>query len=119
MKLAHREFGPFSRVNPPLTAPEVVGTAFGLEPGERSGLLDTKDGLYVLQSVERIKADSAQFAKELDAYRARVIQLARQDRVRGFLGALRESAKVVDNRARLQEQQQQQQQAAPPLAPAI
>jgi peptidyl-prolyl cis-trans isomerase D len=117
MKLPHREFGPFSRVNPPLTDPVVVGTAFGLEAGQRSGLLDTKDGLYVLQSVERTKADSAQFAKELDAYRARIIQAARQDRVRGFLGALRESAKVVDNRARLQ--QQQQEQVVPPPAPAI
>ena len=106
MKLPHREFGPFSRVNPPLTDPIVVGTAFGLDEGQRSGLLDTKDGLYVLQTVERIKADSAQFVKELDAYRGRMIQLARQDRVRGFLAALRESAKVVDNRAKLQEQQQ-------------
>jgi peptidyl-prolyl cis-trans isomerase D len=108
LKLAHREFGPFSRINPPLTDPIVVGTAFGLDEGQRSGLLDTKDGLYVVQAVERIKADSAQFVKELDAYRGRMIQLARQDRVRGFLAALRESAKVVDNRARLQEQQQQQ-----------
>jgi hypothetical protein len=108
MKLPHREFGPFSRVNPPLTDPVVVGTAFGLEAGQRSGMLDTEDGLYVVQSVERVKADSAQFVKELDAYRSRVIQLARQDRVRGFLGALRESAKVVDNRAQLQQQQQQQ-----------
>jgi len=116
MKLPHREFGPFSRVNPPLTDPVVVGTAFGLEAGQRSGLLDTEDGLYVMQSVERVQADSAQFVKELDAYRSRVIQLARQDRVRGFLGALRASAKVVDNRAKLQ---QQQQQAVPPPAPAI
>lgn len=106
MKLPHREFGPFSRVNPPLTDPIVVGTAFGLEEGQRSGILDTEDGLYVLQTVERVKADSAQFVKDLDSYRARMIQLARQDRVRGFLGALRESAKIVDNRAKLQEQQQ-------------
>lgn len=114
LKLPHREFGPFSRINPPLTDPIVVGTAFGLDAGQRSGLLDTRDGLYVLETVERIKADSAQFVKELDGYRARMIQLARQDRVRGFLTALRESAKVVDNRARLQEQAQ-----AAPLPPAI
>ena len=115
MKLPHREFGPFSRVNPPLTDPIVVGTAFGLEQGQRSGVLDTRDGIYVVQSLERIEADSAQFAKDLDTYRSRMIQLARQERVRGFMGALRESAKVVDNRARLLEQQQ----AAPPPAPPI
>ena len=34
MKLAHREFGPFSRVNPPLTSPMVVGAAFGLDAGK-------------------------------------------------------------------------------------
>ncbi len=114
MGLAHREFGPFSRVSPPLTDPIVVGTAFGLEPGKRSGLLDTKDGMYVLKGLEHVQADSAKFVKELDDYRARTIQLARQDRVRGYLEALRKAADVVDNRARLLQQQQQQAQTQPP-----
>jgi len=113
MNLPHREFGPFSRINPPLTDPTVIGTAFGLDKGQRSGLLDTKDGLYVLENLEHVKADSAQFVKELDQFRARTIQLARQDRVRGYLQALRSSAKIVDNRAKLQQQQRQQQQQAP------
>ncbi len=107
MNLPHREFGPFSRVNPPVTDPMVVGTAFGIEPGQRSGLLDTKEGMYVLQALEHIKADSTKFVKELDEHRGRTIQAARQDRVRGFLEALRASADVVDNRAKLQQQQQQ------------
>jgi peptidyl-prolyl cis-trans isomerase D len=114
MGFAHREFGPFSRVNPPLTDPMVVGTAFGLETGKRSGLLDTKDGLYVLETLERVKADSAKFQKELGEFRARTIQLARQDRVRGYLEALRASANVVDNRAKLLQQQQQQVPVPPP-----
>jgi peptidyl-prolyl cis-trans isomerase D len=105
MKLPHQEFGPFSRVNPPLNDPMVVGTAFGLEKGQRSGLLDTPDGLYVMESLERIPADSAKFVKELDEYRTKMIDLARQARVRGYMAALRESAKIVDNRARLREQQ--------------
>ena len=117
MSLPHREFGPFTRVNPPLTDPIVVGTAFGLEAGQMSALLDTKDGLYVLKGLEHVKADSAAFAKELDEFRARTIQLARQDRVRGYLEALRATAKVVDNRAKLQ--QQQQQQPAPGQGPVI
>jgi peptidyl-prolyl cis-trans isomerase D len=98
MKLPHREFGPFTRVNPPLTSPPVVGTAFGLEVGQRSGILDTEDGIYVLQSLAHTKADSAKFVKELDEYRARSVNAARQERVRSFLSALRKSAKVVDNR---------------------
>jgi peptidyl-prolyl cis-trans isomerase D len=98
MKLAHREFGPFSRVNPPLTSPMVVGTAFGLEAGQRSGILDTKDGLYVLETVSHTKADSAKFVKELDQYRARAVNAARQERVRNYIVALQNAAKVVDNR---------------------
>jgi peptidyl-prolyl cis-trans isomerase D len=101
MKLPHREFGPFSRVNPPLTSPLVVGTAFGLEAGKRSGVLDTEDGLYVLKTLSHSKADSAKFVKELEQYRARSVNTARQERVRSYLAALRDAAKIVDNRAKV------------------
>ena len=101
MKLPHREFGPFSRVNPPLSSPLVVGTAFGLEAGERSGVLDTEDGLYVLKTLTHTKADSAKFVKELDQYRARSVNMARQERVRSYLAALQSAAKIVDNRAKV------------------
>jgi peptidyl-prolyl cis-trans isomerase D len=104
MKLAHREFGPFSRVNPPLTSPMVVGTAFGLDVGKRSGILDTKDGIYIIQSLAHTKADSAKFVKELDQYRARAVSTARQERVRSYLSALRSAAKVVDRRDKVLQQ---------------
>ena len=104
MKLPHREFGPFSRINPPLTNPVVVGTAFGLKAGERSGVLDTKDGIYVMETLQHIKADSAKFAKELEQYRARLINVAKQERVRNYLTALRKAAKIVDNRAKVLQQ---------------
>ncbi len=110
MHLPDKEFGPFSRVNPPLNNAVVVGTAFGLDVGRHSGVLDTKDGLYVIQVLERTKADSAQFVKDRDSYRAKLVDLARQDRVRGYLAALRQAAKVVDNRGKLQQRSQQQQQ---------
>ena len=105
MKLPYKEFGPFSRVNPPLTDPVVVGTAFGLDVGQQSGMLDTKEGIYFLKVLEHTKADSATFAKELDAYRSRMISLARQDRVRSYLDALRQAAKVVDDRKQVLQQQ--------------
>jgi peptidyl-prolyl cis-trans isomerase D len=105
MKLPYKEFGPFSRVNPPLDDPMVVGTAFGLDVGRHSGLIDTKQGIYVLKVLEHTKADSAAFTKDLDSYRARMIQLARQDRVRNYLEALRKSAKVVDDRKKVLQQQ--------------
>jgi peptidyl-prolyl cis-trans isomerase D len=105
MKLPYKEFGPFSRVNPPLTDPVVVGTAFGLDEGQRSGMLDTKDGIYFIKVLEHTKADSAAFVKDLDKYRAQMINLARQERVRSYLQALREQAKVVDNRKKVLQQQ--------------
>ncbi|MGH7499456.1 MAG: peptidylprolyl isomerase, partial [Gemmatimonadales bacterium] len=109
MKLAHKEFGPFTRVNPPLDDPAVVGTAFGLEVGQLSPLLDTKQGLYVLKVLEHTKADSAAFVKDLDQLRPQMIQLARQDRVRSYLTALREAANVVDNRKKVLQTNQGQQ----------
>jgi peptidyl-prolyl cis-trans isomerase D len=105
MKLPYQEFGPFSRVNPPLTNPVVVGTAFGLDVGQHSGLLDTKDGIYVLKVLEHTKADSAAFVKDLDTYRGRMISMARQERVRSYLEALRQAAKVVDDRKKVLQQQ--------------
>ena len=116
MSLAHREFGPFTRINPPLTNPVVVGAAFGLKKGERSGILDTKDGLYVIAALDRVRADSAAFAKELEQYRARAINAAKQERVRNYLMALRKSAKIVDNRDKLL---QQTDAPPPPVPPGV
>jgi peptidyl-prolyl cis-trans isomerase D len=104
MKLPYKEFGPFSRISPPVTDPVVVGTAFGLDVGQRSGMLDTKDGIYFMKVLEHTKADSAAFVKELDNYRAQVIRLAQQDRVRSYLEALRQNAKVVDDRKKVLQQ---------------
>ena len=112
---AHREFGPFTRVNPPLTDPTVVGTAFGLDEGQRSGLLETPDGMYVMKVLKHTEADSAAFAKSLEEYRSKMINLVRQDRIRGYMAALRQAAKIVDNRAKLQQQQQAAQAQQPPI----
>jgi peptidyl-prolyl cis-trans isomerase D len=98
MHLPYKEFGPFSRIQPPLADPIVVGTAFGLDVGKHSGILDTKNGIYVLESLSHTKADSAAFTKGLEEYRARTINLARQERVRNYMTALRSAAKIVDDR---------------------
>jgi parvulin-like peptidyl-prolyl isomerase len=98
MGLPYREVGPFVRTRPPFPNPILVGTAFGLAPGTRSGLLDTSDGLYVIRVLSSVPADSAEFLKTLDEYRAQEVRLVRQDRVRNYLTALRASATVVDRR---------------------
>jgi peptidyl-prolyl cis-trans isomerase D len=112
LKLPHKEFGPFTRVQPPLDDPVVVGTAFGLQVGQISPLLDTPNGMYVIKVLEHIKADSAEFVKGLDEFRAKMIGLARQDRVRSYLTALRDAAKIVDNRKKVLQAQQGRQPAS-------
>ncbi len=101
MGLPYREFGPFTRTRPPLPNGILIGTAFGLEPGQRSGVLDTREGLYILEVLEQGAADSAAFLEALNQYRVQEISSARQSRVRNYLLALRESAEVVDRRADL------------------
>ncbi|MEO8140417.1 MAG: peptidyl-prolyl cis-trans isomerase, partial [Gemmatimonadota bacterium] len=101
LKLPHQEFPPFTRTNPPFPSPRVVGTAFGLAAGKTSGIIDTDDGLYVLRVIKHEPADSAEFVKQIDDFRAKQIRLARQDRVRNYLDALRTSAKVEDRRAQI------------------
>lgn len=108
MSFPNREFGPFPRVNPPLQSPEVVGAAFSLKPGEHSQPIETKEGIYVLQGVAHIPADSAAFNEKLEELRRDAIRIARQNRVRNYLMALREAAKIKDNRQKLYEQSRTQ-----------
>jgi parvulin-like peptidyl-prolyl isomerase len=100
--LPHQVLGPFTRVNPPLPNPTFIGTAFSLQPGHRSKVIDTPEGLYLVESVARTPADSADFVQNRDDLRARAIRSSRQDRVRIYLQALRENAKIVDRREELQ-----------------
>ncbi|MBA2626533.1 MAG: SurA N-terminal domain-containing protein [Gemmatimonadales bacterium] len=113
LRLAYREFGPFTRLSPPLDIPAIVGAAFGVEVGKQSDILDVKDGLYVVQVLDRTRADSAAFVKDLDTYRAKTVQDLRQQRVRNYLAGLRAQAKIVDNREKVLRQTQAQAQNQP------
>jgi peptidyl-prolyl cis-trans isomerase D len=104
LKLPHEVIGPFSRLNPPIHDPVVVGAAFGIEPGKRSGVIDTKTGLYIVEVLERTRADSAAFAKDLAQFRQQAQVQARQERVQVYLAGLRSKAKIVDKRATVLQQ---------------
>jgi peptidyl-prolyl cis-trans isomerase D len=99
LRLPHQEFPAFPRNKPPLPNARVVGAAFGVEVGKTSGLIETDEGLYILRVVKRDPADSAEFVKQADEFRARQISLARQERVRAYMAALKTTAKVKDRRA--------------------
>ena len=96
--LPHQVVGPFTRIDPPFPNPTFIGTAFSLQPGLRSHVIDTPEGLYLIESVQRIPADSAAFVTRKDELRTHAITLMRQDRVRLYLQALHDNAKIVDHR---------------------
>lgn len=100
--LPNREFALFSRVNPPITVPEVIGAAFGTPKGKPSPVIESPDGLYVIEVLEHVPADSAAFNRDKEQLRADMVRAARQERVRQYLAALRADAKIKDERAALQ-----------------
>ncbi len=99
MKLPNQDFPLFTRVQPPITTPSLIGAVFGLHKGETSNLIDTPDGLYVAKVLDRVPADSTAFLKDKDQLSAQFFRLAKQDRLRQFIAALRANAKVKDTRA--------------------
>ena len=68
-------------------------------------MLNTKNGIYFVKSgPEHTKADSAAFVKDLDSYRSRMINLARQNRVRSHRRGAAAVAKVEDDRKKVLQQ---------------
>ncbi len=112
MGFPNRQFGPFVRVQPPIQSGQVVGTAFVLKPGAHSGAIETPQGIYVLETISIVPADSAKFTKDLEKLRTDSIRRARQNRVRNYLQALKDAATIVDNRAELYQRGQAQQAAS-------
>lgn len=98
LALPHQQVGPFSRLNPPVPAPQVVGAAFGIPVDNVSKLIDTGAEMYVMQVIKHEPADSAEFVKQIDQFRAQQIRLATQARVRAYLVAIKEGIKVKDRR---------------------
>lgn len=93
---------PFTRVSAPFNGNTAVGAAFGLQPAQISPPMEGGGGqFYVMQGVERIAADSAEFVKELPTLRQRALEGMRQLHLRQYMTALRTRAVIVDNRDRI------------------
>jgi hypothetical protein len=101
MGLPVTSVGPFTRTSqvPVLGgAAPTIGAAFRLRPGERSGVLSSDDGFFILQAERRVSADSASWRTQVDVQRAEIIRLARQVRIQSYLESLRRAANVKDRR---------------------
>jgi len=94
-------FGPFTRLKPPsylASEPLVVGTAFGLRVGERSGVVVGLRGDFIVESLGRKMADSSAWVKQKDAQRTQILNAVRQARIQQYVDGLRARAKIVDRR---------------------
>jgi peptidyl-prolyl cis-trans isomerase D len=96
-----QRFGSFTRLRPPSylgREPAVVGSAFGLRVGERSGVIEGEGGYFIIQSLGRSLADSSAWLKQRDTQRAQLRQAVQQARIQQYMDGLRAKAKIVDRR---------------------
>jgi len=102
-----QEAGPFARSDfvpglGRLNAP--IGAAFGLQPGQVSQLCDADGKLYLVQLVSRTAVDRSKWQAQLAEQRTRVLQALGDQMWQQYMNALRENAKIVDNRRMLEQQ---------------
>ena len=76
----------------------VIGTAFGLESGQLSGVIEANGRAFVLQVVNRIPADSTAWEEQKIVQRAMVGGTLGQQRLDQWVTSLRERARIVDRR---------------------
>jgi hypothetical protein len=96
-----QRFGPFTRIKPPgylAREPLVVGAAFGLRVGERSGVIVGDGGDFIIESLGRKMADSSAWLAQKEAQRTQLLTAVRQARIQQYVDALRAKAKIVDRR---------------------
>ena len=99
--LQAERLGPFTRMRPPSYLsgePFVVGTAFGLRVGERSGAVEGEAAYFILETVARKFADSTAWLAQKETQRTQLRQGLQQARIQQYLEGLRAKAKIVDRR---------------------
>jgi parvulin-like peptidyl-prolyl isomerase len=103
-RLAVERFGPFTRLRPQgylAGQPVVIGAAFGLRVGERSGVVEGDNGYFIIESQARKLADSSAWLAQRDQQRAQLRQALQQARIQQYLEGVRAKAKIVDRRKEL------------------
>ncbi len=96
-----QETGPFVRTDfvPGLGRYNAaVGTAFGLEVGEVSDVVEANQNAFVIERTAYEAADSLAWVEQLEMHRARAVNAIRQQRLAQWIDALRETANIVDRR---------------------
>ncbi len=76
-----------------------AATAFSLEVGATSGIVETDRGFFVIQVLGRIAADESQFAQQQPEIRRQLLMEKRQALVTAWIEQLVRDAKIVDFRS--------------------
>lgn len=102
--LSYQELGPFARLTAPLGSPVLIGTSFSLKAAQVSRPVEPEpengdQAIYLIEALQRLPADSAEFVRDLQDIRQQALQAARRSRVQSYLAYLRESATIVDRRS--------------------
>ncbi|MEM6287847.1 MAG: peptidylprolyl isomerase, partial [Bacteroidota bacterium] len=92
--------------NPTLTGygsePRAVGAMFGLQPGQRSGVVEGQNAAFVVRTVRLVGGTEAELTDEVRAQlREQVVQRKQQRVVQAWLADLRDRADVEDYRNEL------------------
>jgi peptidyl-prolyl cis-trans isomerase D len=77
---------------------EAIGAAFGASVGSVAPPAKGQNNVIVLRVDKRTEADKAVFEKQKKEQRDQMIQRVRQQRVQQYVAALRDAAKIEDNR---------------------
>ncbi|MEP7087342.1 MAG: peptidyl-prolyl cis-trans isomerase [Gemmatimonadota bacterium] len=77
---------------------EAIGAAFGAPVGQAATAAKGQNNVIVLRVDRRISADRAVFEKQKVEQRQQMLQRVRQQRVQQYIAALRDAAKIDDNR---------------------
>jgi hypothetical protein len=99
--LQAQRLGPFTRMRPPRDLsgePFVIGTAFGLHGGERSGVVEGENAYFILEPSARKLADSTAWLAQKEVQRTQLRQALQQARIQQYLEGVRAKAKIVDRR---------------------
>jgi hypothetical protein len=99
--LSVERFGPFTRLRPPSYLggqPMVIGAAFGLRVGERTGVVEGENGYFIVESLGRKLADSSSWVAQRDSQRVQLRQAVQQARIQQYMEGVRAKAKIIDRR---------------------
>jgi peptidyl-prolyl cis-trans isomerase D len=77
---------------------EAIGAAFGAPIGSVTAPVKGQNDVLVMRAEHRVESDRATFEKQKQSEREQMLQRLRQQRVQQYVAALRDAAKIEDNR---------------------